>query len=107
LIEIPMASGAMDIFIVHPSDPGTYPAVIIYMDVWGLREELFDIACRHVLNVVHVLKQYAAFNAGVGAALVRAAIISLSCSATAARIWRVRRLPVSISVNSACLGGRC
>lgn len=46
LIEIPMASGAMDIFIVHPSDPGTYPAIIIYMDVWGLREELFDIARR-------------------------------------------------------------
>ena len=46
LIEIPMASGAMDIFIVHPSHPATYPAVIIYMDVWGLREELFDIARR-------------------------------------------------------------
>jgi carboxymethylenebutenolidase len=46
LIDIPMARGAMDTFIAHPSDAGTYPAVIIYMDVWGLREELFDIARR-------------------------------------------------------------
>ncbi|HEY7244259.1 MAG TPA: dienelactone hydrolase family protein [Xanthobacteraceae bacterium] len=46
LIEIAMASGAMDTFIACPSDPGTYAAVIIYMDVWGLREELFDIARR-------------------------------------------------------------
>lgn len=46
LIEIAMASGVMDTFIACPSDPGSYPAVIIYMDVWGLREELFDIARR-------------------------------------------------------------
>ena len=41
-----MAAGAMDTFIVHPSDLGVHPGIIIYMDVWGLREELFDIARR-------------------------------------------------------------
>jgi len=46
LIDIPMARGAIDTFIAHPSAPAAYPVVIIYMDVWGLREELFDVARR-------------------------------------------------------------
>jgi carboxymethylenebutenolidase len=46
LINIPMARGAIDTFIAHPSAPAAYPVVIIYMDVWGLREELFDVARR-------------------------------------------------------------
>lgn len=36
--------GVMDVFVARPA--GTAPAVIIYMDVWGLREELFAIARR-------------------------------------------------------------
>lgn len=36
----------MDTFIVHPAGEGPYPAVIIYMDVWGIRAELLDIARR-------------------------------------------------------------
>lgn len=46
LIDIPMARGAIDTFIAHPSAPAACPVVIIYMDVWGLREELFDVARR-------------------------------------------------------------
>ncbi|MBI4189719.1 MAG: dienelactone hydrolase family protein [Betaproteobacteria bacterium] len=45
-IDIPTASGAMETFITHPRGSGPFPAVIIYMDVWGVREELFDIARR-------------------------------------------------------------
>ena len=41
-----MARGAIDTFIAHPSAPAACPVVIIYMDVWGLREELFDVARR-------------------------------------------------------------
>jgi carboxymethylenebutenolidase len=46
LVEIQTASGAIDTFVVHPSDDRQCPAVVIYMDIWGLREELFDIARR-------------------------------------------------------------
>lgn len=36
----------MDTFIVHPPAPGPYPVVILYMDVWGIREELREAARR-------------------------------------------------------------
>lgn len=45
-INIPTSSGTMETFVTHPSENGPFPAVIIYMDVWGVREELFDIARR-------------------------------------------------------------
>ena len=34
----------MRTFIVHPEQHGPFPAVILYMDIWGVREELYDIA---------------------------------------------------------------
>lgn len=46
LADIPTPHGAMDTFITHPEAGGPFPAVVIYMDIWGLREELFDIARR-------------------------------------------------------------
>jgi carboxymethylenebutenolidase len=46
LVDIPTAAGAIDTFFAHPSDAGAYPTVLVYVDVWGLREELFDIARR-------------------------------------------------------------
>ncbi len=46
-VNIPTSSGAMETFITHPGQSGAaFPAVILYMDVWGVREELFDIARR-------------------------------------------------------------
>ena len=46
--HVPVAtpSGPMETFVTHPSENGPYPAVVIYMDIWGVREELFDIARR-------------------------------------------------------------
>ena len=46
LVDIPTPSGAMDTFVVHPQENAPFPAVVVFMDVWGLREELFDIARR-------------------------------------------------------------
>lgn len=46
LINIPTGHGSIDTFITRPSENAPFPAVIIYMDIWGLREELFDIARR-------------------------------------------------------------
>ena len=43
-IETP--SGRMETFVTHPEHDGPFPAVIIYMDIWGVREELFEIARR-------------------------------------------------------------
>lgn len=45
-IDIATPSGGMETFVVHPSGGEPFPAVIIYMDVWGIREELLDIARR-------------------------------------------------------------
>ena len=46
LVEIATPAGRMDAFTTHPEDGGPFPAVVIFMDIWGLREELFDIARR-------------------------------------------------------------
>lgn len=46
LIEIPTLDGRMETFVVHPEQDGPFPPVILYMDVWGVREELFDLARR-------------------------------------------------------------
>jgi carboxymethylenebutenolidase len=46
LAEIPTADGRMDAFVTHPEEGGPFPAVLVLMDIWGLREELFDVARR-------------------------------------------------------------
>jgi carboxymethylenebutenolidase len=45
-IDIPTAAGKMETFITHPEQKKRYPAVILYMDVWGVREVLYDLARR-------------------------------------------------------------
>lgn len=43
---IQTADGNMDAFICHPEEGGPFPAVIMYMDAPGIREELRDMARR-------------------------------------------------------------
>ena len=45
-VEIETAEGVMDAFVTRPEESGPFPAVILYMDIWGVREELYDIARR-------------------------------------------------------------
>ena len=45
-IDIPTHDGAMPTFITHPELSGPHPAVILYMDAPGFREELKDFARR-------------------------------------------------------------
>jgi carboxymethylenebutenolidase len=45
-IEIPTADGHMETFVTHPEQDGPFPPVVLYMDVWGIREELHDLARR-------------------------------------------------------------
>ena len=53
-IDIPTADGRMDSFVVHPEDGGPFPAVVVLMDIWGVREELFDVARRVAMVGYHV-----------------------------------------------------
>lgn len=45
-VHIDTPSGRMETFVTHPEQDGPFPAVFIYMDIWGVREELFEIARR-------------------------------------------------------------
>ena len=37
-VAIPTQAGQMETFITHPNEGGPFPAVVIYMDFWGVRE---------------------------------------------------------------------
>jgi carboxymethylenebutenolidase len=43
-VDVPTADGRMETFIAHPEEGGPFAPAVVYMDVWGLREELYDIA---------------------------------------------------------------
>ncbi|HEY1932068.1 MAG TPA: dienelactone hydrolase family protein [Acetobacteraceae bacterium] len=45
-VAIPTEAGPMEAFVTHPEQDGPFPPVVVYMDFWGLREELFDVARR-------------------------------------------------------------
>jgi carboxymethylenebutenolidase len=44
--ELQTGDGSMDCFVCHPDEDGPHPAVILYMDAPGIREELRDMARR-------------------------------------------------------------
>ncbi len=46
LAEVATPDGKMATFVTYPDDGGPFPAVVVFMDVWGVREELFEIARR-------------------------------------------------------------
>ena len=46
IVDVATADGKMETFITHPQQDGPFPVVVLYMDVWGIREELYDIARR-------------------------------------------------------------
>lgn len=36
--------GSMEVFVVHPAEGRSFPPVVLYMDMWGMRETLRDVA---------------------------------------------------------------
>ena len=46
IIEIATADGRMETFVTHPEQGGPFAPVVLYMDIWGVREELYDLARR-------------------------------------------------------------
>jgi carboxymethylenebutenolidase len=55
MAEIVTPDGRMDAFVTHPQDGGPFPSVLILMDIWGLREELFDVARRVAVTGYHCI----------------------------------------------------
>ena len=45
-VNVPTVDGPMEMFVTHPEQGGPFAAVVLFMDVWGIREELLDIARR-------------------------------------------------------------
>jgi carboxymethylenebutenolidase len=45
-VDVTTPDGEMDCFVAHPDGDGPFPAVIVYMDVPGIREELRNFARR-------------------------------------------------------------
>ena len=46
LADVATKEGRMETFITRPDRPGPFPGVVLFMDIWGIREELYDIARR-------------------------------------------------------------
>ena len=53
MTDIETPDGRMDTFVCHPEGGGVFPSVVILMDIWGLREELFDIARKVAVTGYH------------------------------------------------------
>jgi carboxymethylenebutenolidase len=45
-VDVATPDGPMDAFITGPEEGRPFPVVVVFMDIWGLREELFDVARR-------------------------------------------------------------
>ena len=45
-VEIPTADGVADAYLTHPDDSGSHPAVLFYMDAFGVRAHLKEMADR-------------------------------------------------------------
>jgi len=63
-IELQTADGLMDCFVTMPDECGPYPAVIMYMDAPGIREELRDMARRIATVGYHVVLPNLYYRAG-------------------------------------------
>ncbi|MEU0215321.1 dienelactone hydrolase family protein [Streptomyces sp. NPDC006265] len=45
-VDIPTADGTADAYLAHPDDGGAHPAVLVFMDAFGLRPQLRSMADR-------------------------------------------------------------
>lgn len=45
-IEVPTKDGKMNTFVIHPQEGGPFAPIVLFMDIWGIREELREIARR-------------------------------------------------------------
>ncbi len=45
-IQVPTKDGKMNTLVIHPEDGGPFAPIVLFMDIWGIREELRGIARR-------------------------------------------------------------
>ena len=45
-IEVATKDGPMNTFSIHPEHGGSFAPIVLFMDIWGIREELREIARR-------------------------------------------------------------
>ena len=45
-VDVLTQDGIMKTFVTHPEEGGSFPPIVLFMDIWGLRAELYDIARR-------------------------------------------------------------
>src|SRR3954471_12698138 len=45
-VDIPTADGAADAYLVRPDGDGEYPGVLLFMDAFGLRPRIAEMAAR-------------------------------------------------------------
>ncbi|KQC37251.1 hypothetical protein UK82_16075 [Frankia sp. ACN1ag] len=45
-VSLPTATGDVTAMLSRPTAPGTYPAVVVGAEVWGLTSEMVDVARR-------------------------------------------------------------
>jgi len=45
-VKIPTGDGQMNTFVIHPEEGGPFAPIVLFMDIWGIREELREIARR-------------------------------------------------------------
>lgn len=64
-VDITTASGACDTFIVHPRNGRAHPAVVMFMDGGGVREELRDFARRLATVGYYVMLPNLFYRSGV------------------------------------------
>ena len=43
---VPTRDGTMKTFVIHPAEGGPFAPIVLFMDIWGIREELREIARR-------------------------------------------------------------
>ncbi|MEA3001838.1 MAG: carboxymethylenebutenolidase [Sphingomonadales bacterium] len=65
VIDIPTRDGICDTFVVHPESGGPHPAVLMYQDGGGVREELRDMARRLASTGYYVLLPNLFYHSGV------------------------------------------
>jgi carboxymethylenebutenolidase len=65
-VEIPSSDGKIPAFVTHPQDGVPHPAIVVYMDVWGVREELYDIARRIATTGYYVMVPNLYYRVGGG-----------------------------------------
>ncbi len=46
VLDILTDDGVMKTFAIHPDEGRPFPPIVLFMDIWGLRAELYDIARR-------------------------------------------------------------